>query len=88
MSFELKTLGTVVLDASGRVAYVAPGAISADELVGLVQKLGGWVDGRTPSTAKKVSGEASIVQWLNGLNSGGFDGDPGDWVSSGLGGRL
>lgn len=38
-SFKLNILGTVVLDAGGRVASVAPGAMSTDQILGLVQKL-------------------------------------------------
>ncbi len=38
--FKLNILGTIVLDTDGRVAYVAPGALSTDEILGLVQKLG------------------------------------------------
>jgi peroxiredoxin len=38
-AFKLNILGTVVLDASGRVAYVTREALSADELLGLVETL-------------------------------------------------
>jgi len=37
-AFKLNIPGTIVLDADGRVAYVASGALSADELFGLIQK--------------------------------------------------
>jgi peroxiredoxin len=36
-TFKLNILGTIVLDASGRVTHVAPAALSADELVELVE---------------------------------------------------
>lgn len=38
-AFKLGILGTIVLDASGRVAYVAPGAMSTEQILGLVRKL-------------------------------------------------
>ncbi len=38
-AFKLNILGTIVLDASGRVAYVAPGAMSTEQILGLVRKL-------------------------------------------------
>ena len=45
-AFKWNILGTIVLDAHGRVAYVAPGALSADELLGVIQK---FKDEPTPS---------------------------------------
>ncbi len=38
-AFKLTILPTIVLDASGRVAYVAPGAMSTEQILGLVRKL-------------------------------------------------
>lgn len=40
-TFRLNILGTMVLDASGRVSYVAPTALSADELLEVVEMVQG-----------------------------------------------
>ncbi len=39
-AFKMNTWGTIVLDTRGRVAEVAQGALSADKLLGAIQKLG------------------------------------------------